>query len=482
MRISHAKTAVLLTLCIALVHLLIAPSVDLSVDEAHYGLYARFLDLSYFDHPPLVGWLLWLLSPLGLNEFTLRLPSAAIYIICCLLLYRISVSDRSTHSELQGLVAVGLFSLTPMVQLLGFGLVPEFPLLMWSLLIASAVIKQEGGTLKFWLYLGLLFGLAGLTKYTAILLVPGLALYWLLQGQLPGILKSGQFYAGMLLAALLISPVLIWNMQNDWASFRYQLNHTAGGEWELVEVAKAFGVQILSYSLVLVIGGLIALRKIARPGRQGVLACMALPVIAFITISSGNGASLPHWSLLAWALLTPEISRWLIEGWQQRSIRWLGIVSSILALCLSATLLFLLAFKPLGSAPWMAPAMRDLVGWRSAAITAQELLARHPAGTPLLVNNWSRASRIAWYAWPTPVQVLDPRPGQFAYWYGAVSSGSEGILIRDNLDADDQPMADYRKMGLSCKYIDQLMVDVDGVALNQFYFYSCLPDAAPERL
>ena len=39
--------------------------IGLSVDEAHYLLYAVHPALSYFDHPPLVGWVQWPLVALG---------------------------------------------------------------------------------------------------------------------------------------------------------------------------------------------------------------------------------------------------------------------------------------------------------------------------------------------------------------------------------------------------------------------------------
>jgi hypothetical protein len=42
---------------IAIVRIVLAPYVALGVDEAHYVLYGLHLDLSYFDHPPLVGWM-----------------------------------------------------------------------------------------------------------------------------------------------------------------------------------------------------------------------------------------------------------------------------------------------------------------------------------------------------------------------------------------------------------------------------------------
>jgi hypothetical protein len=43
---------------IALAHLRITPTVALNVDEAHYALYARHLEWSYYDHPPMVRWIL----------------------------------------------------------------------------------------------------------------------------------------------------------------------------------------------------------------------------------------------------------------------------------------------------------------------------------------------------------------------------------------------------------------------------------------
>jgi len=51
----HLPLVALLT-GFAILRLLVIPTFGLGVDEAHYVLYGRFLDLSYFDHPPLVGW------------------------------------------------------------------------------------------------------------------------------------------------------------------------------------------------------------------------------------------------------------------------------------------------------------------------------------------------------------------------------------------------------------------------------------------
>jgi 4-amino-4-deoxy-L-arabinose transferase-like glycosyltransferase len=472
---TYKAAAILVAAAIALVHLLIAATVDLSVDEAHYGLYARFLDWSYFDHPPMVGWLLWLLTPLGLNEFTLRLPSATIYLLCSYLLYHIAANKLVGGSALKGLLALVLFSVTPMIQLLGFGLVPEFPLLLWALLIALLVNHLHSESeLQYWLYLGLLFGLAGLTKYTAVLLVVGVACYWLLQGQLLTMLKQARLYLAVAVTVVVVSPVFIWNYLHDWASFNYQLDHTTAGEWEIGEAIKALAVQLLTYSPVLFAGGIVALKDISLAGMRGLLACLACPVLLFVLISSGNGYSLPHWSLLGWSLLAPSVSHWLVDNWQHRSIRRLAYFGNGLALTVSVLILIILAFKPLGALPWAAVALRDLSGWKQAAAIAAELGEElDPDNSVTLVSNWSQASRIAWYAWPRTVQVLDNRPGQFVYWYGAPNKDTQGVLIRDNIDDDEDPATPYIKMGLQCNYLRHYADTEDGVVINHFYFYFC---------
>ena len=472
---TYRNIAGLLALLVALIHLLIAPSVGLGVDEAHYALYARHLDWSYYDHPPMVGWLLWLLTPVGLNELTLRLLPTLLYLACCTLLYRVSSTKIRSGTPARGLLAVLLFSVAPLVQLLGFGLVPEFPLLLWGLLLALVLgDPTRSSSLGYWLVVGLLLGLAGLTKYTAVLLPVGVALHWLLQRQLTAQLKQGGPYIAMAVAALLVSPVLLWNYSHDWASFSYQLAHAAGGEWQLKDLLRALLVQFIAYSPVLIVGGIASFRNISRPGIEGLLACMAAPVLLLVVAGSGNGSSLPHWSLLGWGLLVPAVSHWLSNTWQLRSIRWLAYFGNGLALLLSGFILLALAFKPLAAMPWLAPAFRDLTGWSDAAILAGELQQTHFADKGvILVGNWSQASRAAWYGWPRSVQVLDRRQGQFAYWYGSPSANTTGILIRENLDPGDKPSEPYIKMGLRCDFLQDYQARIDGVLVNHFYFYRC---------
>ena len=68
-------------LLVTVIHFVFGFILGLSVDEAHYALYALHPDLSYFDHPPLVGWLQVLPVKLNWNDGWLRLVPELIWLI-----------------------------------------------------------------------------------------------------------------------------------------------------------------------------------------------------------------------------------------------------------------------------------------------------------------------------------------------------------------------------------------------------------------
>mgnify|MGYP006387388173 CR=1 FL=1 len=72
------------------VHFAVGASVGLSVDEAHYALYAQHLALSYFDHPPLVGWVQWPSVALNAPVEVLRWIPELLWLGTALLVFQIA--------------------------------------------------------------------------------------------------------------------------------------------------------------------------------------------------------------------------------------------------------------------------------------------------------------------------------------------------------------------------------------------------------
>ena len=55
---NYKKKTLLLIIIATIVRCITAGSIDLGNDEVYYRMYAQYLQWNYFDHPPVVGWLI----------------------------------------------------------------------------------------------------------------------------------------------------------------------------------------------------------------------------------------------------------------------------------------------------------------------------------------------------------------------------------------------------------------------------------------
>ena len=476
---SPGRLAVGLVALLALLHLLVIGRFALSVDEAHYALYGLMPDWSYFDHPPMVGWLQAVIVPLASGEFFLRLWPLLLSIVASFLLYRLTRELFPEAPAWYGLVSVTLLQSAIIFQLISMALVPDGPLLVFglagSLFLYRAINHNRW---RDWLLLGLMFGLAGLSKYTAITLVVTALVYIALERRWT-LLAGPRPWVAMLLAVLVITPVLYWNATHDWLSFKYQLGHGAPDRsWDWLRFARAQLAQVFAYAPGIFIFGIAALwtglRSRAEPGVRFSIA-LALPILLLFGWGSGFEMTLPHWTVLAWAGLAPLTAWWLAPRWSRRWVRvtayFTGGYSVVLILLLHSQLF----------SPWLPfeehrHPLGDLYGWEEATEHALELSYSMSQALdevpPLMVGNWSLASRVAWYARPTPVLVADNRFDQFDLWYGAPKPGSEGLLIvPDNYHG--RPKVSGEAHFRLCTQLDTLVVRQGPTPVHTFYYYRC---------
>ena len=126
-------------------------------------------------------------------------------------------------------------ALAPLLHVLGIGLLPDTLLMALACAVMWVTLDlREAAALhrwQQWCALGLLLGLAGLSKYTAILWALAVALC-LLNWHGVRVLRQPGLWLAVMLAAACIIPVLGWNYQHQWISFAYQLQHGSGGGWQ----------------------------------------------------------------------------------------------------------------------------------------------------------------------------------------------------------------------------------------------------------
>ena len=114
---------------------------------------------------------------------------------------------------------------------------PDHWLLFFSLLAVhffTVFVDQEAGRAvrpRDLLLGGAALGLAALSKYNAVVLVPALATVVLLRRPLWPLLRNGWLYAGAGVTLLVLTPVIWWNLENGFLSVRFQLfdRYTGGG-------------------------------------------------------------------------------------------------------------------------------------------------------------------------------------------------------------------------------------------------------------
>lgn len=483
-----ASGLIMLLLIGLVIHATFGWLLTLSVDEAHYAYYAARLDWSYFDHPPLVGWVQWPLVAIGAPDGLLRLVPQLLWLIATLQAYHLTKQVcRLTHSpqydavnaELAGRWAVGLIILAPVMHVLAVGLLPDTLLMVISLAIMQSAIKlsdtDRTAGLGSWIWLGCLLGLAGLAKYTAVF--PALALTVMLgMHHGPRLLSRIGPWLAILIGALMVSPVFFWNATHEWISFIYQINHGAGGSWKFRRFLAFFGIQIVSYGPLLVLGAIWAFghaKEMRVRAWNGLLLFFLIPFVVTAYLSGGGG-SLPHWTAPAWLAMTPFAAIAIASRWHGPARNWIRGLAWVQAFgCIAAFVILFSAgvpgvsqSDPLGKKNPIA----DLWGWDKAGDMAQEISTRLDLKT-LTVRNWTLASRLAWYARPMPVVVIDKRYDQFDLWFGALKPGADALFVNWSQMPFSPPVQSDQFR--TCQEVGRLDIKRLGRIISDFTYYHC---------
>ncbi|MBI2751138.1 MAG: glycosyltransferase family 39 protein [Burkholderiales bacterium] len=479
--LSLSRASWLLLALACAVHAALGASLCLSVDEAHYALYATHLDWSYFDHPPLVGWVQWPLVVLDAPTWLLRLVPELLWLGTALLVHglaeRLQTRAAPTAQAGQaGFWAIATLALAPLLHVLGIGLLPDTLLAFWSAsLVWLTLDLMDDRTERRpdrWLALGVLLGLAGLSKYTAIFAAVAVALCLLWAHGL-AVLRSPWPWLAVVVALLLVLPVAYWNHANHWISFTYQAQHGAGGGWQAVQVLRFALVQVLAYGPLL-LWGWVGARRADAPI---LLLFFAVPFLV-MAVLSGGGTSLPHWTAPAWVALAPLAGVGLASAWQLGHRRWIlvlvvaqGLMSAILlGLMLTAGWPFVTGSTGQGNSAQPSNPFADLHGWDQAGATARALAVQHGLHS-VAVQNWTLASRLGWYARPLPVHVLEDRFDQFDLWAGDLPAGGDTLLVDWSQLAYAVPLGPH---GFAeCTLLETQDAQRLGATIATFRFYAC---------
>jgi hypothetical protein len=306
--LNYKKKTLLLIAIATLARCITACYVELGNDEVYYRIYAQYLQWNYFDHPPMVGWLIRF-TTLNLfldNEFFIRLGAILSAAITTWLLF---LSGKKLSTAYTGFLAAAIYTATIYGSIIaGTFILPDSPqMVCWAaglyLLIDIAKYSTVNHTKKRKVLLfGVIMGLGMLCKIHTSFLWLGFLLYIVFYNR--QWLKQPALYLSGSITLLFFYPVIQWNIDNHFVTYLYHINrvNVSEGGMNMNSFLIFSAGQIFYYNpiiFVFIIMAVIAAFKNELPllsSQKRILLFCSLPLIITATVISLFKNVLPHWT------------------------------------------------------------------------------------------------------------------------------------------------------------------------------------------
>jgi len=417
----YKKKTIILIIIASLVRCIIAGTIELGNDEVYYRMYAQYLQWNYFDHPPMVGWLIRI-STVNLffdTEFFIRFAAIVSAAITTWLFY---LSGKKLHSDHTGFIAAAIYTATIYGSIIaGTFILPDAPqMVCWSaglyLLIhitrSDAINKIKKGKL---LLFGLVCGVGMLCKIHTSFLWFGFLLYIVLYNR--KWLKQPSLYYAALITLLLFYPVIQWNIDNHFITYRFHSSRVniSGSGLDLNSFVAFFAGQVFYYNPVLfifIIIATIAAFKNRLPvvlSQQRLLLCCSLPLIILATAIALFKNVLPHWTGPAYSGLILLTAVYFAQRSQKKQLPTPVLLANILLAVIMIAGITSIHFLPgtLGKKEkdnfGEGDFTLDLYGWKDIKRSVENIVAADiknglmKADAVIICNKWFPAAHTDFY-------------------------------------------------------------------------------------
>ena len=426
---SHALTlaAVLAAYCG------LAVAVPPADDELYYWCWSRQLQLSYYDHPPMTAYMIRASTEVfGDNLFAIRFPA------CLATTIVLGVVVYLTRSW-KVLVWVGL---CPLFSIGAVLITPDTPLLLfWALYLVWLVAVHRRlepdatgrpGRVPVWHWAvgGVLLGCGVLGKYTAGL--AGIA------GFLSFVLAGGwrRWLAGYvlhgLIAVAVASPILVYNVRNDFAPLLYQWGHAMGSHGPGVKpFAEFVGVQLLLFGtlpLLLLPWVAVNFRRLSTDPVLRVCACLYGFPFAFFLFKATRGPLEGNWALASYIAAWPLAAAWYESVRGRWAERWALPASFALPALVTLTV----AAHLIHPLPIVSPTADRITRQTVKQQVADDLRAAIEARgerLPVYVETYQMASLLRFHG--VDARQIDgaSRPSHFTQTHDRVSDAPRAYVV-----------------------------------------------------
>lgn len=496
---SDSRNVLCLIVVTTLLRLGWAAALEPSNDESYHWLYAVHPALSYFDHPPMTMWVEQVgLAACGgwVHPLSLRLGFVLLFAGSTWVMYRWAADLFGGRA---GWWAALLLNLSGYHTAFGgcFAL-PDSPFLFFALLtfrtVTDAVRKDDQpGSLLRWAWVGVAFGGAMLSKYHAVLLPAGVVVYALVTpGQRKLLWRPGPYLA-VAMGLLAFTPVVLWNSQHEWASFRFQggrassegvtpFLHEGPLKWLGGPILYLFP-WIWFWPAVELVRGLWRFRSQADAPR--VLLCLAAtPLFFFFVISGLSRGVLLHWPLVGFLPLFPLAGRTFTElevrfprAARVFPVLWAATVLLLAGVVLAQAKLGVIPFPPKAKDP-----TADICGWASVVEQLDQRCLLSEPDTFLFTNLWYDSGQLAFATrGRVPVACYHSHDARgFAFWSKPEDYVDKtGFYVVADEESEQETLREYAPFFTSMKLEAEFTMLRNGKPFRPVRVYRCERQVRP---
>ncbi len=492
-----------------LVKIFLSFFLELGNDEVYYYTYAIQPDWNHFDHPGMVGWMMRItsLNLHWISTLSMRIGSIICSAFATMIIFK---TGALIKDEKAGYIAAWMYTLSIYTSIIaGLFVLPDSPQLLFFTLSIFWMVKwvmlPQSFTTKHWVTLGLLIGLATLSKVHGLYLWVGFGAYLLFHQTKT--LKNARLYLAIIVTLICIVPIVYWNIQNDFITYRYhsqRVMHTGlllDSFLQQIIGEIIYQNPLVYFSILISLFNLPALKKkllqqmgvsLLQNQSLNLLLWLSLPLIFTFWVLSLFNPTLPHWTGPGF------IGLFIIAGvyWSQHlenSNKFIPMVLKgaigLLGASILGFLLLVYAFpKQIGSSKMENLGeynpINDVTGWeaftKSFALIVEkdnkEGLMKET--DPIVTHKWFPAGHILFYtARPLHKRVIAIGTLDDIHKFAWLNNNQDALkigenaycIVPSNLPVDPNKL--YSSYFESISKPDTIPMISKGVELRNFYVY-----------
>jgi len=447
-------------------HLTLGLGYGIFRDELYYWDCSNHLAWGYVDHPPvsiavLAAWK----AVFGDSMLSMRILPALAGGALIWMTARLA-ARLGGGSFARALAAVIAFATPSYLGITGYYSMNSFELLFWAALAFVVLDVLEHGRRRDWVLLGLCVGVGTLNKISVLLAAAAAGVVILAATRLR-VLRGPGPYLAVAIAALIVAPHVVWQVQNDWPTREFMENAqrfkmTAQGPLGFLKGLLLEMGPLMAPWLVAGLVGLFA-APVLRRGRP--LAWMTLLSLAVLAFSRSK----PYYAVAAFPPVIAGLSV-LIENATERRLRWaraLPVAAALGDLALAAPFAipmlpvpsFIAYERALGMRPpseerrdrgELPQFLADRFGWpelaAQVASAVRSLPSEERARCLIVADNYGEAAAINYYGRRYGLPRAVSQHNNYYLWGYGARTPMAYVIVGDSRESLERAFIEVREV------------------------------------